>query len=651
MYRRIAKGLVLLLALGLSGVAAAQAKPEGTVTIGLPSLGAEDWLVPARPQANAIAIVPVFNTLLERDDKTGKPAPGLATKWEQSKDGKSWTFDLRSGVKFHDGSDFTAEDVKFSYQVATRDDSTSDMKGVFNNFVQEVEVVSPTRVVFKMKAPNWEILYKFLETPPFFPIVSKKYFDKVGWQEAGRKPVGTGPYMFAEHKLGEFVRLEANEQYWNGMPKTKTLIIRGVPEEATRVALLQTGALNLAPIGSDSLAKVRAANLKVIRFEKLMQMVAGLEGQYLPDREGYDPKSPWAQPDKEKAAKVRKALSLAINREEIVNKVLQGMGSVDGSAGIQSFPGMPGFDASLKVDPYDPAAAKRLLAEAGYPDPSKISIIVDSTPHAARPINGPVAQAVALYWRNIGIDVKERTSDYANLMDQAIKRKLAGVMWVYPTPAFDEPVMQLYTVTYSKARTQLFGEYPELDGLLEKTVGEMDQERRWDLQKQAAKWMYDNTVAISICYADMLWAASPKFEWQQPAGPGDRRLPAQRRQDEPVEVDGRADGASDLDPRRPRPPDRADDGLPCAARARRPRPLIDAEVRRRALRPVAGLPRRRLVRRLLRGAPHRRPDGADAVGNGHEGRRGARARAARPRQVARRAVRHLPCACPAGRPR
>ena len=302
------------------------------------------------------------------------------------------------------------------------------------------------------------------------------------------------------------------------MPKAKTLIIRGVPEEATRVALLQTGALSLAPIGSDSLAKVRSAGLKVIRFEKLMQMVAGLEGQYLPDREGYNPALPWALPDKVKAAKVRKALSIAINREEIVKQVLQGMGSVEGSAGIQSFPGIPGFDPTLKVDAFDPAGAKRLLAEAGYPDPSKITIIVDSTPHSARPINGPVAQAVALYWRNIGIDVKERTSDYPNLMDQAIKRRLAGVMWVYPTPAFDEPVMQLYTVTYSKARTQLFGEYPELDSLLERTVAEMDQEKRWALQKETAKWMYDNTVGIPICYADMLWAASPKFEWQHLPG-------------------------------------------------------------------------------------------------------------------------------------
>jgi peptide/nickel transport system substrate-binding protein len=499
--------------MSLAGVADAQSKPEGTIVIGLPSLGAEDWLVPARAQAGAVAIVPVFSMLLERDDKTGKPAPGLAVKWEQSKDGKTWSFDLRRGVKFHDGSDFTAEDVKFSYQVALRDDSTSDMKGVFNNFVQEVEVVNPYRIVFKMKAPNWEIIYKFLETPPFFPIVSKTYFDRVGWQQAGRNPVGTGPYKFVEHKLGEFIRLEANESYWGGMPKAKTLIIRGVPEEATRVALLQTGALNLGPISSDSLAKVRSAGLKVIRFEKLMQMVAGLEGQYLPDREGYDPTLPWALPDREKAVKVRKALSLAINREEIVKQVLQGMGSVEGSAGIQSFPGMPGFDPTLKVDPYDPERAKRLLAEAGYPDPSKITIVVDSTPHAARPINGPVAQAVALYWRNIGINVKERTSDYSNLMDQAIKRKLAGVMWVYPTPAFDEPVMQLYTVTYSKARTQLFGEYPELDRLLERTVAETDQEKRWDLQKEAARWMYDNTVAIPIAYADMLWAASPKFEW------------------------------------------------------------------------------------------------------------------------------------------
>src|SRR5688572_15034672 len=128
----------------------AHAAPVGTVVIGLPSLGAEDWLVPARPQANAIAIVPVFNTLLERDDKTGNPAPGLAVKWEQSPDGKTWSFDLRRGVKFHDGSDFSAEDVKFSYEVALRPDATGDMKGVFTNFVQSVEVVNPNRVVFHM---------------------------------------------------------------------------------------------------------------------------------------------------------------------------------------------------------------------------------------------------------------------------------------------------------------------------------------------------------------------------------------------------------------------------------------------------------------------------------------------------------------------
>ena len=104
-----------------------------------------------------------------------------------------------------------------------------------------------------MKAPNWEILYKFLETPPFFPIVSKKYFDKVGWREAGRDAGRDRTRARSlEHKLGEFVRLEANERYWNGMPTDETLIIRGVPEEATRVALLQTGALNLQPIGSDS---------------------------------------------------------------------------------------------------------------------------------------------------------------------------------------------------------------------------------------------------------------------------------------------------------------------------------------------------------------------------------------------------------------
>jgi peptide/nickel transport system substrate-binding protein len=291
------------------------------------------------------AFTMLYDGLLNLNDK-GK-VPALATSWKISEDGKTVDFELRKGVKFHNGDPFTAEDVKFSYDLLLKDGNTHSYRKAFVAQIKSVEVVDPHKVRFNLNQP-W---------PSFFssarygiqPIVPKNYYEKVGAKGFVEKPVGTGPFKLADMKAGEWTKFEANPDYWGQVSKVKFVTQKLVKEPFTLYAMLEKGEADVVFGLTGALLERVKSNKQVKIFES---KYSGTSGIYF-----NTPKFPEA-----KDKRVRLAVAHAMNREAIAKNVLSGICQPASSIFT---PGTFGHNPSLKPIPYDPAKAKALLAEAG----------------------------------------------------------------------------------------------------------------------------------------------------------------------------------------------------------------------------------------------------------------------------------------------
>src|SRR5216117_3741276 len=237
--------LVAVVVVGLSaGRPAAQGPPEGQLTIAFDVSLAPSFLEPA--ETPGIGVPFVF--LYALHDALIKPLPGndmapcLAASWKESPDGLVYEFKLREGLKFHNGDPFTAEDVKFSF-LRYRGASAK----LLHDRVKTVDIVDPHRIRFVLHTP-WPDFLVFYATPATGAawIVPKKYIEKVGEEGFKRQPIGLGPYRFVHANPGVEMVLEANEQYWRKKPSIKRVVIKGVPDRSTRLAMLKTGEADIA---------------------------------------------------------------------------------------------------------------------------------------------------------------------------------------------------------------------------------------------------------------------------------------------------------------------------------------------------------------------------------------------------------------------
>ena len=313
--------VVLLLVFGailLATVPTRAAPPEGQLTWAVQVGLAPAWFDPAE----ATGILIPFMVYYALHDALVKPMPGnamapsLAESWSVSSDGLTYEFVLRQGVRFHNGDLLTADDVKFSFE-RYRGVSAKSLK----DRVRQVQVIDAHRVRFQLKEP-WPDFLAFYATPATGAawIVPRKYVEKIGDEGFKKTPVGAGPYRFVSFNPGVELVLDAHEQYWRKSPSVKRLVLRAVPDELTRVAMLKRGEVDIAyalrgPV-AEAVQRTPGLTLKPVQF---------YGEQWLLFTDQWDPKSRWAD------RRVRLAVNHAIDRQAMNQSFTLGFSRMTGS--------------------------------------------------------------------------------------------------------------------------------------------------------------------------------------------------------------------------------------------------------------------------------------------------------------------------------
>jgi peptide/nickel transport system substrate-binding protein len=485
MFRCILRGFVLLV-LSLT-LATPVLAAEGTMTWGVHVTLAARWLDPQETEA----VITPFMVLYALHDALVKPMPGsmntpcLAESWSASKDGLSYEFVLRKGVKFHNGDPVTAEDVKFSFERYK-----GSAAAVLKAKVREIQIVDPGRVRFHLKEP-WPDFITFYGTSASGAgwIVPKKYVEKVGDDGFKKAPIGAGPYRFVSFTPGIELVMEAFDGYWRKKPAVQRLVFRSITDEATRAAALKRGEVDIAYLFAGPVAD------DIQRTPGLRLVAPLLSGVFWLDfLDQWDPKSPWH--DK----RVRQAASLAVDRAAVNQAELLGLGKIHGNW----IP--PQFEFALALPPpdYDPAKAKALLAEAGYPNG------FDAGDFYPWPPYNSMGEAVANYLQTAGIRSHIRTMERAAFLTAMREKKIKGVM-INITGAAGNAATRLEAYV-EKSGIYSRGVLPEIEDLLQRQARETDRRTREALLHQAQKLVIDHALYAPLYQLAFIWGVGPRVE-------------------------------------------------------------------------------------------------------------------------------------------
>lgn len=328
---------------------------------------------------------------LTRIAADGRVIPGLAQSWDAEDGGKTYIFHLHTGVTFHDGMAFDAQDVVFSLNRARADDSTNAQKALFSG-IESVEAIDPATVRVTLKAPDGGFPFKMAWGDAVM-------VDQESIANIASKPVGTGPFQFAEWSQGDHITLRAYDGYWGKKPAIKTATFRFISDPSAAFAAMMAGDVDAFPIypAPETLPQLQADP----RFKVL---VGTTEGETILAMNHANPALD--------NIKVREAISHAINRQEIIDGAMFGYGT---PIGTHFAPHNPDYVDLTAKSAYDPALSKRLLAEAGAQNLS-LRLALPPTPYARRG-----GEIVAAELRAVGIQTQITNMEWAQWLEQVFK--------------------------------------------------------------------------------------------------------------------------------------------------------------------------------------------------------------------------------------
>jgi peptide/nickel transport system substrate-binding protein len=470
------------------------------------------WTI-ARP--DHLQFEPFWETLIGIDPKTAEYIPALATKWEISPDFKEWTFHLRKGVQFHFGyGEFTSQDVVHAHSLLVRKDSTATL-APFWRTVEEVKPIDKYTVVFRFKAPSMPTnRYAFARSGDL-RISSKAQWDKEGVEGLDKRPAGTGPFIYSGRETGLNITFKRNDKHWSGNKVDfEELEFRIAREDATRLALLLSGDVHIADLPRELHKDALARGLKRFASSQATDWVSVYMGGqwYMTGDKAFDPKAPFVK------KKVRQALNMAINREELMKTVFAGRAELaDLSLWVPTSEGWnPKWKSRFKeLYAYNPEKAKQLLKEAGYgPGQLKFEIWAFTEPGESE---GPaIADALAIYFRNIGVDAQVQMQDWAKIRTSYRKKQSKNFMWpnIIGWRPSDQGVRNFY---YSKGNNHHFE-----DDFIEKTYSDVltstDAAQRQKLMQAIGDHIQEEYADIPLFWFRNEVFANPKVvgSWVYP---------------------------------------------------------------------------------------------------------------------------------------
>ena len=467
--------------------APAAAAPEGTLTWGLHVTLATKWLDPSDTEAfiNPFMVLYAVHDALVKPMPGGENTPSLAESWTVSKDGLVYEFVLRKNAKFHNGDPVTAEDVKFSFE---------RYKGaaakLLRDRVRDVEIVDAGRVRFHLREawPDFMTFYGTSATGAAW-IVPRKYVEKVGDDGFKKAPIGAGPYRVVSFNPGIDLVMEAFEGYWRKVPSVKRLVFRSMPDETTRAAALKAGDVDIVYLLSGPTAQEvkRTPGLRLAAA-----MPPGVVFLDLPEQ--WDPKSPWHD------RRVRQAASHALDRDGLNQAETLGLSHPTGGL----IPRVLDFARAYPPPAYDPARAKKLLAEAGYPNGFDAGDLTPFPPFFS------LAEAIGGYLQAVGIRTRLRTMERASFLTAWREHKLRGVIMGLGAPAGNAATRIEVYVTKNGIYSS--GVVPEIETLFERQARELDRKKREGMLHQIQQIMQDRAMYVPIYELAFLWGIGPRVE-------------------------------------------------------------------------------------------------------------------------------------------
>jgi peptide/nickel transport system substrate-binding protein len=479
------------------------------------SLGTMQWAPSASGEDTEKVAVGMYDNLIKLDPETRTLKPLLAESYEVTPDGKTWTFKLRPNTPFHDGwGTVTAEDVKYTWSQWIADNANHNTTPILSDAVggdmKNFEIVNDLEFKIHSPEPVVNLANALSDSDTGLQITSKKYHDEKG-AEADKHPIGSGPWKFVSDTPGDELVLEAVKDHWDRAPHFDKLVIKEIPDGAARLLQVQSGSVDIAQLDAPLIGEATAAGLKIQTIKDIANAFVILGGTY-PGHPGLDRNSPWIQADNpEKGLAIRQALSLAINRENIVKNVLKGEADIAEGPLIQYNAVKQLTDPSWTLPEFNLQKAKEKLAEGGYPNGFPIQLVEypDDVDTVA------VAQAIAGMWKDLGLNVTQKPIDEGVLDEMLNQTATNGVAWVKIAGFRPEPAATIQSYRSNQPDDHKFFD-PAIDQAYEQMSKEVDYDARLKIAHDLIAKLRDEVAVVPLFTVNMPFVMGPRVKSWDP---------------------------------------------------------------------------------------------------------------------------------------